>query len=448
MRAQHYEAALIDACMNKDATAEVAAKVSPSDFSRQFREIYEVILSLFNRGLRPDVISVLEECERAQIEGFRDTFINSVLEIPGNSREVDTHCRELKRLATGRKLKELAIEINYWASEEDPDTAYEKASAAIMSVKSQADDQSMRPLTEILKNTYREIKEQFENPKSFNGLSTGYEDLDARWNGLKPQNLIYIAGRPAMGKTTLAMNIAEYNARQLKTVLVFSMEMSHDELSRKMISSATRLSFTRLSTGKLYGEDWNKLEAADNLLNGAPMYVDERGGLSVAQIRARCYQIKSKGALDLVVIDYIQLMRGEGQSREQEIGGISRQLKEIAKELNVPVIAISQLNRKCEERPNKRPVLSDLRDSGSLEQDANIIAFVYRDEIYNDEDDQMKGIAEIITRKFRGGKVGTDVLGWAGDYQRFDNLEHRPDVEAIAERQASQKYGGKGKREF
>lgn len=441
--ARHYEAAILDACINKGASAEAVAKIESRDFGPEFRPFFEVIESQVARGMTPDVISVLEECEQlGESAKLRETFFDSVLMLPGDARNVDLYCRELKRLSTSRKLRELAIQINHWASDEDPETAYHLASEALLSIKDQRQDDSLMSMNEMLAETLKEIEAQFENPGEFDGLSTGYEDLDARWCGLKPHNLIYIAGRPSMGKTTLAMNIAEFNVRQGKSVLMFSMEMSHNELTKKLLSSAGRLSFTRITTAKLIEDDWPKLTAGTSVLKDGRFFVDDRGGISVAQARARAYQVKSKFGLDLIVLDYIQLMHGEGQNRETEIGGISRALKALAKELDVPVVAISQLNRQCEQRPNKRPMMADLRDSGSLEQDANIIAFVYRDEVYN-EDSDLKGTAEIITRKFRGGKVGTDCLSWQGDYQRFDNLDHRPDIESIIEEQES---GGKKRR--
>lgn len=433
MNAQHYEAALIDACMNKGATAEVLSKVTASDFSLRFRPIFEVIAGQFERGLTPDIISVLEECESLD-EGkeLKETFIDSVLTLPGSVRDIDTHCKELTRLAISRKLKELAISVNHWASEEEPETAYEMASSAIMAMRADDKEDTTKGMNEMLKESLEDLERRFESQEAFDGLSTGFVDLDSRYNGMKPENLILIAGRPSHGKTTLALNIAENCVKEDKTVLFFNLEMSHKELMDKMISSAGRLSFTRMSNASMREEDWPKLSAGSLALKSKPLFVDSRSSLSVAQMRGKAYQIKSKYGLDLIIVDYIQLMHAKGDSREREIGSISRGLKNLAKEMGCPVIAISQLNRQCESRPNKRPLPSDLRDSGSLEQDANIITFVYRDEVYN-EDSPMKGVAEIITRKIRGGKPGTDCLEWKGDHQAFRHLDHKPDVESVIE---------------
>jgi replicative DNA helicase len=446
MDAQHYEAALIDACIHKGATAEVLSKVSASDFSLRFRPIFDVIASQFDRGMTPDIISVLEECEtKDEAQELKDTFIDSFLALPGSIRDVDTHCKELKRLAIARKLKELAIKVNYWAAEEEPETAYEMASAAIMELRGDDNEDTTKGINEMLKESLEDLERRFESSEEFDGLATGFAELDARYNGMKKENLILIAGRPSHGKTTLALNIAENCVRQDKTVLFFNLEMSHKELTDKLISSSGNLSFTRISNANMRDEDWPKLVAGTSVLKNKPLFVDSRSSLSVAQMRGKAYQIKAKHGLNLIVVDYIQLMHSKGDSREREIGNISRGLKNLAKEMGCPVIAISQLNRQCESRPNKRPLPSDLRDSGSLEQDANIITFVYRDEVY-DENSPLIGVAEIITRKIRGGKPGTDCLEWKGDHQAFRHLDHRPDVESIVEEaEAAPK---RGKRTF
>lgn len=433
MNAQHYEAALIDACMNKGATAEVLSKVSASDFSTRFRPIFEVIASQFERGMTPDVVSVLEECEQLEeAQELRETFIDGVLALPGSARDVDTHCKELKRLAITRKLKELAISVSHWAAEEDPEVAYEMASSALMELRGEDKEDTTKGMNEMLRESLEDLERRFESSEEFDGLSTGFPDIDARWNGMKPENLILIAGRPSHGKTTLALNMAEHCVRNDKTVLFFNLEMSHKELADKMISSAGRLSFTRISNANMREEDWPRLSSAASVLKDKPLFVDSRSSLSVAQMRGKAYQIKAKYDLHLMVVDYIQLMHSKGDSREREIGNISRGLKNLAKEMGCPIIAISQLNRQCESRPNKRPLPSDLRDSGSLEQDANIITFVYRDEVYH-EDSPLKGVAEAITRKIRGGKPGTDCLEWKGDNQRFVHLDHKPDIDSVIE---------------
>lgn len=435
MNAQHYEAALIDVCVNKGATAEVVSKVQPSDFSLRFRPIYQVIVDQFNRGLTPDVISVLEECEeREEAQELKETFFDGVLQLPGSIKDVDTHCKELKRLAVARKLKELAIKINHWAADEEPDVAYEMASAELMGLKDGDSEDTTKGMNEMLKESLEDLQRRFESDEAFDGLPTGYEAIDSRWNGMKSENLILIAGRPSHGKTTLALNIAEHVVRNDKTVLFFNLEMSHKELTDKLLSSAGSLSFTRMSNANMREEDWPKLTSGYTMLKDKRLFVDSRSSLSVAEMRGKAYQIKAKQGLDLMVVDYIQLMTSKGDSREREIGNISRGLKNLAKEMQCPVIAISQLNRQCESRNNKRPLPSDLRDSGSLEQDANIITFVYRDEVY-DEDSPLKGVAEIITRKIRGGKPGTDTLEWAGDFQKFKTMDYQPDIESVVENQ-------------
>ena len=258
------------------------------------------------------------------------------------------------------------------------------------------------------------------------GLTTGFDNLDERTNGFQPADLVIIAGRPSMGKTTFAMNLCE-NAL-LGTdlpVLVFSLEMPKEAILMRMYSSVGRIPSGKLRSGKLDEEDWPKLTSAFNMLKDKPLYIDDTPGLTPQEMRARCRRVyrENNNRLGLVMVDYLQLMQvaGKSEGRTQEISEISRSLKAIGKEFDCPVLALSQLNRSLEQRPNKRPVMSDLRESGAIEQDADIIAFIYRDEVYN-EDSPDKGIGEIIIGKHRNGEIGTDRLAFIGKYTRFENL--------------------------
>lgn len=269
------------------------------------------------------------------------------------------------------------------------------------------------------------IEKLFQNNSPITGLPTGFGDLDDLTAGMQNGDLVIIAGRPSMGKTTLAMNLAEHAAiRSKKPVLVFSMEMPADSLAVRLISSLGRIDQSKLRTGKLAEEDWSRLTSAVGLLSEAKMYIDETPALTPTDLRARARRVaREQKDLGLIVIDYLQLMRGSGhvENRTAEISEISRSLKALAKELNVPVIALSQLNRSLEQRPNKRPVMSDLRESGAIEQDADLIAFIYRDEVYY-EDSNDKGTAEIIIGKQRNGPIGTIRLTFLGQYNRFENF--------------------------
>lgn len=280
---------------------------------------------------------------------------------------------------------------------------------------------------QVLSKVVDRIDTLFEQDSPITGLATGFTDFDMQTAGLQPADLVIVAGRPSMGKTSFAMNLAENAAIKSKQpVAIFSMEMPADSLAMRMLSSLGQIDQTRLRTGKLNDDDWPRLTSAIALLNEAPLFIDDTPALTVTELRARARRLKREHGLSLIVIDYIQLMQGSGGSNENratEIAEISRSLKALAKELSVPVVALSQLNRSLEQRPNKRPVMSDLRESGAIEQDADIIVFIYRDEVYN-EDSPEKGKAEIIISKQRNGPIGTVVLTFQGKYTRFENFAY------------------------
>ena len=280
-------------------------------------------------------------------------------------------------------------------------------------------------IKDVLVNVVDRIDQLFNQDGSITGLPTGYHDLDEMTSGLQPGDLIIVAGRPSMGKTTFSMNIAEHAAMTCeKPVAVFSMEMPADSLAMRMISSLGRIDQNKVRSGKLGDDDWPRLTSAIGLLQEKPLFIDDTGGLSPNELRARCRRLmREHGQLGLVVIDYLQLMQvpGFSENRTAEISEISRSLKGLAKEMNVPVIALSQLNRSLEQRPDKRPVMSDLRESGAIEQDADVIIFIYRDEVYNEESPD-KGTAEILIRKQRNGPIGSCRLTFIGKYTRFENF--------------------------
>ena len=284
-------------------------------------------------------------------------------------------------------------------------------------------------IKQLLSKAVDKIETLYEQEGSITGASTGFTDFDDLTSGLQPADLIIVAGRPSMGKTTIAMNMAENVA--LKTnnpVAVFSMEMPGDSLAMRMMSSLGRIDQNKVRTGKLEDDDWPRLTSAINLLASTQLFIDDSPALTPTEVRARARRLaREHGQLGLIVVDYLQLMQSpsSGDNRVQQISDISRGLKALAKELNVPVIALSQLNRNLEQRPNKRPVMSDLRDSGAIEQDADLIVFVYRDEVYN-EDSPDKGIAEIIIGKQRNGPLGTVRLTFLGQYTRFENFAGTP----------------------
>lgn len=285
------------------------------------------------------------------------------------------------------------------------------------------------PIKPLLAKAIDRIEMLFQKEGHITGASTGFNDFDDLTSGMQPSDLVIVAGRPSMGKTTFAMNIAEHVAiKEQVPVAVFSMEMPGEQLAMRMISSLGRIDQHRVRTGKLEDDEWPRMTSAINILAETKLYIDDTPAMTPTEVRARCRRLarENDGKLGLVVLDYLQLMQSPGsESRVNEISDISRSLKALAKELNVPVIALSQLNRSLEQRPNKRPIMSDLRESGAIEQDADVIVFIYRDEVYN-KDTTDKGTAEIIIAKQRNGPIGTTRLTFLGQYTRFENFIHDP----------------------
>ena len=286
--------------------------------------------------------------------------------------------------------------------------------------------QGFEAINELLGRAVKRVEEMYRSDTALTGISTGFNNFDEKTSGLQKSDLIIIAGRPSMGKTSFAMNLAENAAlHNENSVAVFSMEMPGEQLALRMMSSLGRIDSHNLRTGKLDDHDWTRLISSVNMLSKAKLFIDDSAALTPTELRARTRRLKREHGLDLVIVDYIQLMQvgGSTENRATEISEISRSLKALAKELQVPIIALSQLNRSVEQRPDKRPIMSDLRESGSIEQDADVVLFIYRDEVYNPESND-KGTAEIIIRKQRNGPIGTVRLSFLGQYTRFENFAH------------------------
>jgi replicative DNA helicase len=297
----------------------------------------------------------------------------------------------------------------------------------IFEISEKRSGNSLIPLSEVVKEGFKTIERYYDSPDAMGGTPTGFHELDKLLSGLQPSDLLIIAARPSMGKTAFALNIAQNVAIRSKVpVAIFSLEMSRAQLAMRMLCSEGRVDSAKLRGGGLTDEDWIRLTRAAGELSEAPVYIDDTAQVSALEMRAKCRRLKASRGLGLVIVDYMQLMRGHGriESREREISEISRSLKAMAKELNVPVIALSQLNRAVESRDNKRPMMVDLRESGAIEQDADVITFIYRDEVYNAESPEL-GVAEIIIGKHRNGPTGTAKLAFLNKYTRFENLEYR-----------------------
>ena len=417
--------------LSSRAWDQVADVITESDFYREdHRLIFRAIHQLNERSKPCDAVTVTEWFEAHgnvdQIDG--GTYINQLTSSTPSAANVRAYAEIVREKSVLRQLIDVGSEITTGVFSLDGRSSQELLEAAERKVFAIA-EQGMRAgkdfvsVQDTIKVAIEKIQELHEFEGEITGIPTGFKAFDKLTAGLQPSDLIIIAGRPAMGKTTLAMNIAEHAAiKHDVPVAIFSMEMSSLQLVMRLFSSLGQIDQTKLRTGNLDDLDWPKLTSAMNLLHKSKIFIDETPSLSPSELRARARRLKREHDIGLIVVDYIQLMAvpGTTENRATEIAEISRSLKAIAKELNVPVVALSQLNRALEQRPNKRPVMADLRESGSIEQDADLIVFIYRDEVYNQETPE-KGKAEIIIGKHRNGPTDTVVLTFQGQWLRFVN---------------------------
>jgi replicative DNA helicase len=413
---------------------KIADLIIESDFYRRDHQlIFRAIAELFEQSLPVDVITLAEfHDKRGELNDVGEVaYLGTLVRNTPSAANIAAYAEIVRERSVMRQLIHIGTNISNSAFNPEGKSSEDMLDKAEQMVFQIAEQGAKRgngfvQVKEVLGKVVDRIDTLFENDSSVTGLSTGFNDFDTQTSGLQPADLIIVAGRPSMGKTTFSMNIAEHAAIKAKEpVAVFSMEMLADSLAMRMLSSLGQIDQHRLRTGKLHDDDWPRLTSAIALLNEAPLFIDDTPALSPTELRARARRLKREHGLSLIVIDYIQLMQGNSGSRSEnratEISDISRSLKALAKELDVPLIALSQLNRSLEQRPNKRPVMSDLRESGAIEQDADLIVFIYRDEVYN-EDSPDKGKAEIIIGKQRNGPIGTVALTFQGQYTRFANF--------------------------
>lgn len=411
----------------------VADKISSEDFYRRDHQlIFDTISQLADKQDPFDVITLSERLEANNelhnVGGL--AYLGTLVKDTPSAANIVAYANIVRDRSVLRQLIHVGTEISDSAfNTEGRETAdlLENAERNVFKIAEQRQrgQGGFNPIKSLLAKAVDKIETLYEQEGDITGASTGFTDLDEKTSGLQPADLIIVAGRPSMGKTTIAMNMAENVA--LKSglpVAVFSMEMPGEALAMRMMSSLGRIDQHKVRTGKLDDDDWPRLTSAINLLAETQLFIDDTPALTPTEVRSRARRLtREHGQLGLIVLDYLQLMQSpsSGDNRVQQISDISRSLKALAKELNVPVIALSQLNRNLEQRPNKRPVMSDLRESGAIEQDADLIIFVYRDEVYN-EDSPDKGIAEIIIGKQRNGPLGTVRLTFLGQYTRFENF--------------------------
>ena len=415
---------------DKDAVISAIEVLKPDDFYREDNKIiYEAILNLYNRSEPIDVITVRAELEsmgKIDNVGGLEYLVELPDKVPTTANSMK-YIKKEKKKSSLRKLIKTAneiIELGFNPTE-DVDDIMEGAEKKIFNIMQDKDQKGYSPLKDVLVESFTKLEELYNRKQHITGVPSGFTDLDYRTAGFHGSELILIAARPAMGKTAFALNIATNAALRANVpVAVFSLEMSKEQLVNRILCSESMVDSNKIRTGKLEEDDWTKLAETIGPLSEAEMYIDDTPGINIMEIRAKCRKLKIEKNIGLVVIDYLQLIQGSGKrngSREQEISEISRSLKILAKEIEVPVIALSQLSRAAEQRPDHRPMLSDLRESGAIEQDADIVMFLYRDDYYN-PDTEKKGIAEVIIAKHRGGSTGTVELLWFGNYTKFVNI--------------------------
>ena len=416
--------------LDKEVVPIIAEILKPEDFYREdHKVIFESIMDLFERAEPVDLITVSDQLKSRgvlQNVGGLEYLTNIAASVPttANARHYAQIVEEKSMLRKLIKASSYIMNLGYESSEEIA-VVLDRAEKSIFDLLQRKSTQGFVHIKDALEETFNRLEELYNNDGDITGIPTGFTDLDQKTSGLQNSDLILIAARPAMGKTSFALNIAQYAAIYKNVpVAIFSLEMSKEQLVNRILCSEVMIDSQKMRTGKLEDEDWKKIARALGPISEAPIYIDDNSGASVMEIRAKCRRLKLEKNLGLVVIDYLQLMQGRGrnESRQQEISEISRSLKIMAKEINVPVIALSQLSRAPEARSDHRPMLSDLRESGAIEQDADIVMFLYRDDYYN-PDTEKQNIAEVIIAKHRNGSTGTVELRWFGEYTKFANLK-------------------------
>ncbi|MBX2836959.1 MAG: replicative DNA helicase [Gammaproteobacteria bacterium] len=424
--------------LSNDAFDKVADLVSEPDFYQyNHRLIFRAIVYLGSNSQPTDVVTIAGYLEQnALLEDAGGlNYLSAIAQETPSAANVKAYAEIVRERSVLRQLISVSNDIADSAFDPQGRSAKDLLDHAETKVFAIA-DQTARTNTgfsdikTVLAGAIERINFLFESDAAITGLSTGFDELDEKTSGLQASDLIIVAGRPSMGKTTFAMNIAEHAALTSdEPVAVFSMEMPAEQLGMRLLASLSRVELQSLRTGKLSEQDWTRMSSSVTLLNNKQnLFIDDTPALTPTDLRARARRLKREQGLSLIVIDYLQLMQtaSSTENRATEISEISRSLKSLAKELEVPVIALSQLNRSLEQRPDKRPVMSDLRESGAIEQDADVIIFIYRDEVYNPDDEASKGKAEVLIRKQRNGPIGTVPLTFLGKYTRFEN--YAPEV--------------------
>ena len=415
--------------MDRDAIIAASEIVVADDFyQKQYGIMFDTMVELFNEGKPVDLVTLQDRLKEKDVppEVCSLDFVRDILATVPTSVNVRSYATIVHEKAVLRRLIRINEEIanNCYAGKDSLETILADTEKQIFNLLESRASGDFVPIRQVALNVLDKIEQATRSKSTVTGLPTGFIDLDYRMSGLQPSDLILIAARPSMGKTAFVLNITDYIAvRRQKTCLIFSLEMSKEQLVNRMLSMESNVDSQKLRTGTLTDADWDAVVEGIGTIGSSKLVIDDTPGISIMELRSKCRKVKLEHGLDLVMIDYLQLMSGSGKNgdnRQQEISEISRSLKAIARELSVPVIALSQLSRACETRTDHRPMLSDLRESGAIEQDADVVMFLYRDDYYN-PDTEDKNIAEIIIAKQRNGPIGTVRLAWMPQYTRFGN---------------------------
>ena len=428
--AEAEQTVLASAMIDHIAVEKIVNLLSYDDFYYEAnKEIYDSIKQIHLQNIPVDAVTVFEELKkRGKIDyvgGFE--YLATLTENIITSKNVEAYCNIIREKSTLRKLINVSQEIieKGYKENDDVQKIIELAESRIFAISQNRSINSFAEIKEVLMDVFNQLEERAKSGGNITGLTTGYTDLDRMTSGLQKSDLILLAARPSMGKTALALNIAMNVVKTGASVALFSLEMSKEQYVQRIISMESMVDSTKLRTGNLDDDDWTRLINTMSLISNYNVYIDDTPSVSLFEMMSKCRRLKIEKGLDLIVVDYLQLMSygGRTDSRQQEISNISRGLKALARELDCPVMALSQLSRAPEQRNDHRPIMSDLRESGAIEQDADVVMMLYRDEYYYKEESEKKGITDVIITKQRNGPVGTVELAWIGQYTKFGNIQ-------------------------
>lgn len=416
--------------MDREAIVVASELITGDDFyNRQYGILYETMVELNDAGSPVDLVTLQNKLKEKDVppEVSSLEFVRELITTVPTSANIKYYANIVAEKSVLRKLIKLNEEIanTCYAGKESLEVILEDTEKRVFDLIQRRNTGEFVPIREVVMNAMDRIEKASHNKGNVTGIATGFIDLDYRTAGMQPSDLILIAARPSMGKTAFVLNLADYIVfKQHRTVAIFSLEMSKEQLVNRLFSMESKVDSQHIRTGNLSDDEWEKLIESAGIIGKSNLIIDDTPAISISELRSKCRKYKLEHNLEMIIIDYLQLMSGSGRtdSRQQEISDISRSLKSLARELNIPVIALSQLSRAVEQRPDHRPMLSDLRESGAIEQDADVVMFLYRDDYYN-KDTEKKNIMEVIIAKQRNGPIGTIELVWLPDFTKFGNLQ-------------------------